>query len=101
MGDLNVREDSEEYLELIGSNDPNGFQLHDSYRSLFPQIGDEASFHKWTGNRNNSRFYGWKIDFVLFTEYFMAGNATIERAKVYDRYPSDHFPVAATLTERR
>jgi endonuclease/exonuclease/phosphatase family metal-dependent hydrolase len=92
-GDLNCHEDSEEFLELIGKNDPSGFQLRDSYREVHPvRQSDEASYHGFTGGTSGSR-----IDFVLHTSFFEATGATIETAKVYDRYPSDHYAVTGTL----
>jgi len=78
-GDLNCHEDSAEFLELIGQNDPTGFQLLDSYREVHPGGPDS------------------RIDYVLYSAYFEAIGATIERAQIYGRYPSDHYPVTGTL----
>ena len=92
-GDLNCNEDSEEFLKLIGQNDPTGFQLLDSYRKVHPvRQSNEKTSHGFNGGTSGSR-----IDFVLHTSYFEATGATIERAQIYGRYPSDHYPVTGTL----
>ncbi|MBA4106821.1 MAG: hypothetical protein C0485_13790 [Pirellula sp.] len=96
MGDLNSTESSTAYRRLIGLEDPTGLQLIDAYRDMTPTIGrDEATFHGYSGGTRGSR-----IDFVLHDESFETLDATIIRTSYAGRYPSDHFPVTATLRLR-
>jgi hypothetical protein len=70
--------------------------LIDAYRELTPTIGrEEATFHGFSGATRGSR-----IDFVLHDKSFEALDATIVRTNYSGRYPSDHFPVTATLRLR-
>ncbi|MCA9103737.1 MAG: endonuclease/exonuclease/phosphatase family protein [Planctomycetales bacterium] len=93
MGDLNANENNAAYRELVGVNDPGGLQLLDSYREVVPvRTALEASFHGFTGGT-----YGSRIDFVLHSDAFVAEDATIVRTSFDGSYPSDHFPVTATL----
>jgi endonuclease/exonuclease/phosphatase family metal-dependent hydrolase len=91
-GDFNSHEDSLPYRLLLGE-DGSEPKLTDCYRRLHPaRQPDEASFHDFTGNRNGSR-----IDWILCSPPFTAAEATIDYFSLGNRYPSDHFPVTATL----
>lgn len=93
MGDLNSSEANSAYRRLVGADDPAGLQLTDSYRDLFPaRSQQEATFHSFGGNARGSR-----IDFVFHDEWFKTLEASIVRTSYDGRYPSDHFPVTATL----
>ena len=93
MGDLNANEDNVAYLDLIGSNDPGGFQLLDSYREVFPvRSPEEATFNGFTG-----RTFGSRIDYVLHSDFFQSNDASIVRTNFNGSYPSDHYPVTALL----
>jgi endonuclease/exonuclease/phosphatase family metal-dependent hydrolase len=93
MGDLNVPEDSKAVTELRGGDDPTGRQLHDSYRMIHKErSGDESTFSAWTGRTAGSR-----IDFILHTDEFTPTAAAILRTNYDGRWPSDHYPVTATL----
>jgi endonuclease/exonuclease/phosphatase family metal-dependent hydrolase len=52
----------------------------------------EATFHNFGGTTAGSR-----IDFILHSGDLRATEATIVHTKFGDRYPSDHFPVTATI----
>jgi len=94
MGDLNVLENNAAYFDLIGANDPSGFQLLDSYREMFPvQQSDESTSHGFSGNAT-----GQRIDYVLHNSLFNVKDAAIVRTSYDGRYPSDHFPVTAVLS---
>ena len=96
MGDLNSTETSTAYRRLVGLEDPAGLQLVDSYRQVTPTIGrDEATYHGYSGGTRGSR-----IDFVLHDGSFETLDATIVRTNYSGRYPSDHYPVTATLLLR-
>jgi endonuclease/exonuclease/phosphatase family metal-dependent hydrolase len=92
MGDLNSKEDSKAYSTLIAA-DGSGRKLADSYRVLHPQRStEEATFDDWKGTVKGSR-----IDFILHTEEFTPTAAEIVRTNYDGHWPSDHYPVTATL----
>ena len=93
MGDLNGAEESPEVAELIGTPDSPDRQLTDSYRKLHPQrLPEESTFNDWKGTIAGSR-----IDFILHTEEFTPTAAAILRTNYGGRWPSDHYPITATL----
>jgi endonuclease/exonuclease/phosphatase family metal-dependent hydrolase len=109
MGDLNVPEDAPAFKELLGgfsSPSPSGDVLRpsprgrasdrtllDSYRKLNPNPSpDEASYNDWQGTTAGSR-----IDFILHTRHFTPTAAEIVRTNYDGHWPSDHYPVTATL----
>lgn len=97
MGDLNTDETERAYLRLIGREDPTGMQLTDTYRYLYPTMKpDEASYNNFQG-----KTLGTRIDFIVTNHDFYPGRATIERGKVLDRFPSDHYPITTTLYYRQ
>lgn len=92
-GDLNALDDNPAFLRLLGKEDPEGFQLLDSYREVFPERADEeGTAHMFGGRADGSR-----IDYVLHSDFFKAVAAMVDR-KMYDRgWASDHFAIMATL----
>jgi len=93
MGDLNSREDSPAVKELVGANDSTGRGLADSFRELRPKrSAKESSFNNWNGTVEGSR-----IDFILHTSEFKPVAADIVRTSYDGHWPSDHYPVVATL----
>jgi endonuclease/exonuclease/phosphatase family metal-dependent hydrolase len=94
MGDLNAPEDSKAVVDLIEAQGGRGRRLHDSYRAIYQErSGDESTFSAWNGRTAGSR-----IDFILHTDEFRPTAAEIVRTAYDGRYPSDHYPVTATLT---
>jgi endonuclease/exonuclease/phosphatase family metal-dependent hydrolase len=92
-GDLNSFEDTPAFKELVGENDPQGRKLADSFRELRPKrLPDESSFNDWKGKTKGSR-----IDFILHTSEFTPMAADIVRQSYDGHWPSDHYPVTATL----
>jgi endonuclease/exonuclease/phosphatase family metal-dependent hydrolase len=93
MGDLNASESNVAFLDLIGSNDPGGFQLLDSYREVAPvRDRHEATFNGFTGAT-----FGFRVDYVLHNVFFQTDDASIVRTDFSGSYPSDHYPVTALL----
>jgi endonuclease/exonuclease/phosphatase family metal-dependent hydrolase len=93
MGDLNSQEDSAAVKELVGENDSTGRKLADTFRELRPERSPkEASFNDWAGTVEGSR-----IDFILHTREFTPVAAEIVRTSYDGHWPSDHYPVIATL----
>jgi endonuclease/exonuclease/phosphatase family metal-dependent hydrolase len=92
-GDLNTSEEGREYTELLGASDPSGRELVDTYRAVFPRrMPDESTFNHWQGTVEGSR-----IDFILATREFASVSARIIRTAYDGRWPSDHYPVSATM----
>lgn len=92
-GDLNAQPDNPAFQILIEPSDASDVQLIDSYREAHPQVADEeATYHGFRGTVQGAR-----IDYVLHSSEFETVAAGIERWRVDQRYPSDHYPVTATL----
>jgi endonuclease/exonuclease/phosphatase family metal-dependent hydrolase len=93
MGDFNSSEDTPAFKTLAGTADSSGRKLADSYRELHADRSpNEASFDDWRGKIKGSR-----IDFILHTSEFRPVAAAIVRTSYDGRWPSDHYPVTATL----
>ena len=86
-GDFNSGEGSKPYQSLVGGN------IIDTFRKVHPgRTEEESTFTAWTG-----RLIGNRIDWVLCSSNFRVGSAEINRTNENGRYPSDHYPVTATL----
>jgi endonuclease/exonuclease/phosphatase family metal-dependent hydrolase len=93
MGDLNAREEGKALAALRGDGSGSDELLVDSFREVVPEHGgQEATFHNFGGGTA-----GQRIDFVLYSGELRATEAAIVHTKFGDRYPSDHFPITATL----
>jgi endonuclease/exonuclease/phosphatase family metal-dependent hydrolase len=96
-GDFNAHEDSPAVKELVGANDSKGRKLADSYRELRPERSpNESSFNGWKGT-----LPGKRIDFILHTSELTPVAAEIVRTSYDGHWPSDHYPVIATLKLNR
>jgi endonuclease/exonuclease/phosphatase family metal-dependent hydrolase len=98
-GDLNAGEGSPPLLYLRGeavgptTGRSTPIVLVDTFRTVHPEASRVGTFNGFTGARE-----GEKIDYVLVAAgEFRARDAAIERWSDSGRYPSDHFPVSATL----
>ena len=86
-GDFNSGEGSRPYQFLVGGD------LIDTFRSVHPtRTEEESTFTAWKG-----RLIGNRIDWVLCSPNFRVLSAKIDRTNDQGRYPSDHYPVTATL----
>jgi len=93
LGDFNSPEDSPELLTVRGIEPPDLPRLADSYRDVHPERkDDERTIHDLRGKTAGSR-----IDFILPSTEFEATEATILRTNYDGHWPSDHYPVTATL----
>lgn len=93
-GDLNMQPTDPAYGALRGTNDLQSLQLNDAYRQVYPvEQSNELTSHNFTGNTAGKR-----IDYIFHTDEFAASAAAIVHTS-YDGglYPSDHYPVTATL----
>lgn len=86
-GDFNSGEGSKAYRSLVGGN------LIDTFRIAHPiRTEEESTFTAWNG-----RLIGNRIDWVLCSRNFQIDSAGIDRSNDNGQYPSDHYPVTATL----
>lgn len=90
MGDLNETHADAGYLALLDA-DPGEVELTDSYDQTGQQQG--KTFHDWLGGADGER-----IDHIFHSSAdFQAVDADIARTTFGGYYPSDHYPLAATL----
>ena len=94
MGDFNCYEDSRPYGVLIKGESDDTFALTDSYRAIVAE--------QRPGRSNISRLFavkpeGSRIDWILHSVDLQTLAAQIDRTHEGRMYPSDHFPVTATL----
>lgn len=86
-GDFNAGEGSPPYRALVGDC------LVDTFRISKPtRTEEEGTFTAWKGKRDGNR-----IDWVLCSPNFKVLSAVIDHTEFDGRYPSDHYPVTATL----
>ncbi|WP_343525375.1 endonuclease/exonuclease/phosphatase family protein [Sphingomonas sp.] len=83
-GDMNARPDSAAYRIFATS-------MTDAWRSATRREGPDMTFHDFTGTPDR------RIDY-LFLLGFKADQVTTDRFHRGKTYPSDHFPVHATLS---
>ena len=90
-GDFNAREGSDPYLGLVGG------KILDTFRIAHTNPSDqESTLSGWNGRTSGNR-----IDWVLCSRNFRVLSAKIDRSEFAGRYPSDHYPVTATLRLRK
>ena len=101
MGDFNAAEDNPairylkgEAIALGGAEEPETgpLKLLDSFRVIHPDVADVRTGHGFTGRTD-----GGKIDHVLVPVGITVEAADIDHSQHDGLYPSDHFPVTATL----
>jgi endonuclease/exonuclease/phosphatase family metal-dependent hydrolase len=86
-GDFNSGEDNPAFRALLASD------LTETFRALHPSAPEVRTFHAFKGDRR-----GDKIDAVLVSPQWRILGADIVHTSAGGRYPSDHFPVTATVT---
>jgi endonuclease/exonuclease/phosphatase family metal-dependent hydrolase len=94
-GDFNAGEDNPAFRTLLASRDGAG-RLADTFRAVHPSATDVGTFHAFRGERT-----GAKIDAILASAEWQVPAAAIVHTNENGRFPSDHFPVTATLLLRR
>ena len=94
-GDFNAVPASDPYRTLLAQrkSTPDAALL-DAFRVANPRpiSSEEGTMHNFSGRRDGDR-----IDWILTTPQFQVVSAAIDRARGALGYPSDHFPVTATL----
>lgn len=91
MGDFNAGESNPAIAFF--TQDPQGPALIDTYRSIHPDETTTGTFNAFRGNTDGER-----IDAILVTPGITIHDAAIDRTSTEGRFPSDHFPVWATIT---
>ena len=100
-GDLNAGEENPAVCYLKGERpldvaenglSKNPIPLVDTFRVLHPDVNEVGTFHSFKGKPS-----GPKIDYIFTRPGVEVLQAGIVRDCKDDRYPSDHFPVTATL----
>ncbi len=94
-GDFNAGEDNRAMRILRGDDRTDGRRLRDSFRVLHPDAVEVGTFNGFSGET-----LGPKIDGVFVSDGWRVDAAAIVRTSRGGRYPSDHFPVVATLSLR-
>jgi len=92
LGDFNAGEASAAIRYLKGNPSNGPVRLIDTFRALLPDASETATFNAFRGTRT-----GAKIDYVFATPSARIVDARILRWHEGGRYPSDHFPVTATV----
>ena len=80
------------YLLSAGESESDT-RLRDSFRVVHPEEVEVGTFNGFEG-----RTAGPKIDAILVSGSWNVESAAIVRTSRDGRYPSDHFPVVATLS---
>ncbi|GAB4231044.1 MAG: endonuclease/exonuclease/phosphatase family protein [Acidobacteriota bacterium] len=92
LGDFNAGESNPAVRFLRGADPESPVALLDSFRVVFPDATEVGTFHGFRGGSQ-----GEKIDYVFVDPEVKVVSAAILRTAEGERYPSDHYPVAATL----
>jgi endonuclease/exonuclease/phosphatase family metal-dependent hydrolase len=86
-GDFNAAPQNPAFVELLTCGD-----VQDTFRVIHADETDVGTFNGF-GKNMQAR----KIDAVLVTNHWRVQDAAIVRTRDGQRYPSDHFPVTATI----
>jgi endonuclease/exonuclease/phosphatase family metal-dependent hydrolase len=89
MGDFNAGEANPAFRKMVNNEDR---PLADTFRKLHPSVKNVGTFNEFKGTTT-----GEKIDAILISPEFTVESAEIVRTNSERRYPSDHFPVTATV----
>ena len=89
MGDFNMEEDNPAILALKEAAAP---KLQDTFRTVHPDAVVIGTFHGFSGTTE-----GEKIDYIFATAGFAVQEARILHDNREGRYPSDHFPITASV----
>lgn len=93
MGDFNITLDNPAMLYLRRLGYPNApIELLDTWRLLRPDTKEPATFHGFKGGVE-----GANIDHILIEQPTEVLDVQVDMTHCDGRYPSDHYPVTATL----
>jgi endonuclease/exonuclease/phosphatase family metal-dependent hydrolase len=102
MGDFNAGEDNAAYQALLAPRAAvqgavqgalqGNVPLYDTFRAVHPDARETGTYHAFSGDRS-----GPKIDAILASPEWETLDAAIVLMNENGLYPSDHFPVTATV----
>ena len=94
MGDFNAGEDNAAFRALLASRAAvqGNVALYDTFRAAHPDARQTGTYHAFRGDRS-----GPKIDAILASPEWETLTAGIVLMNENGLYPSDHFPVTATV----
>lgn len=92
LGDFNAGETNPAFRRLL---EDERTPLADSFRQVHPQATAVGTFNGFQGKSD-----GEKIDAVLVSEHWAVLDARIVRPEEGGRWPSDHYPVSASVRQR-
>jgi endonuclease/exonuclease/phosphatase family metal-dependent hydrolase len=90
-GDFNAGEKNPAVMAML-----DGRILRDTFRVAHPDASPVGTFTGFS----IGQVQGEKIDYIFVTQEWQVVDAAIVRTSRGNRYPSDHFPVTATLTQK-
>ncbi len=91
LGDFNCPPGSEPYW-ILTEERSHPAALCDPWAAMNRTDADAGTYHAFTGRPSEGR-----IDWILMSRRCEAVDVAIDRTQRDGRYPSDHFPVVATL----
>jgi endonuclease/exonuclease/phosphatase family metal-dependent hydrolase len=91
LGDFNCPPGSEPYW-ILTEERTHPTALFDAWAALGQPEADAGTYHAFTGMPREGR-----IDWILASRRCAVDEVAIDRSQRDGRYPSDHFPVVATL----
>jgi len=93
-GDFNVGEGNSIIKYLKGKNitDRSPITLVDTFRVLYPDEKVVGTYNDFAGKSKGS-----KIDYIFVDSRTHISSASIIRTQTEGRYPSDHYPIIATI----
>lgn len=93
-GDFNADQGGAAYRRMTGLDNADPFRdYNDTYRQIHPEDSDTVGTSLgFDGKGNNDG----RIDWIL-QDGFITLDATIDRVSYNGQFPSDHFPITATL----
>lgn len=94
MGDFNAGPSNPAFRSLRDAG-VGGASFRDTFAELHPGAGLVGTYHAYEGNRSGER-----IDAILISAHWDLLSAAIDTTYRDGLYPSDHFPVTATMRLR-
>ncbi len=93
IGDFNmeINNPAMQYLENTGNHDKYAAMVN-VWQSIYPGKPESGTYHKFSGSTSCP-----KIDFISISKTAQAIDAKIDTYQENGHYPSDHFPIIATI----
>jgi endonuclease/exonuclease/phosphatase family metal-dependent hydrolase len=94
MGDFNMKTNNSAMKYLANSDNykPSAAMI-DTWKSVYPDKPESGTYHQFSGSLNCP-----KIDHISISKSAHAIDTAIDHREINGRYPSDHFPLVATIS---